>query len=138
MYETGEPTAKSIDVKNPQKSDFLRFSLDLYNNQYYWESHVYLEALWHAHGRKGSVADFLKGLIKLGAAGVKIKLGQKKAGIGHLLRAKELFLSLEDSQGPKFLGFQFEDLKAKIEETLSQLKKNSDGELAFIICPDWN
>ena len=36
------------------------------------KSHVAWESLWMACGRKGAVADFLKGLIKLAAAGVNV------------------------------------------------------------------
>src|SRR5689334_15901904 len=69
-HSHGEPEPKSepLDLQKPQDSQFLRFSLDLYNYGYFWESHVYFEALWNAHGRQGSVADFLKGMIKLSAA----------------------------------------------------------------------
>src|SRR6202171_6004569 len=45
--------------------------LDLFNHGYYWEAHEAWESLWHACGHKGLVADFLKGLIKLAAGGVK-------------------------------------------------------------------
>src|SRR5579862_4989072 len=47
------------------------FGFDLFNAGYYWESHEQWESLWHACGRTGNVADFLKALIKLAAAGVK-------------------------------------------------------------------
>ena len=50
--------------------------IDLFNAGFYWESHVAWESLWMACGRKGIVADFLKGLIKLAAAGVKTLEGK--------------------------------------------------------------
>ena len=39
------------------------------------------EALWNQAGRKGFIADFLKALIKLGAAGVKARLKLKEAAL---------------------------------------------------------
>ena len=48
---------------------------DLLNHGFYWEAHEAWETLWHAAGRKGEIADFLKGLIKLAAAAVKAREG---------------------------------------------------------------
>ena len=56
---------------------YLR-GVELFNAGYYWEAHESWEALWHAHGRRGPTAGVLQGLIKLAAAGVKIR--ERKAG----------------------------------------------------------
>ena len=53
-----------------QSHDYL-LGCDLFNHGYYWEAHETWEGLWNACGRSGTTADFLKGLIKLAAAGVK-------------------------------------------------------------------
>src|SRR5262249_41594058 len=50
-----------------QLSENYLFGLDLFNHGYYWEAHEAWESLWHACGRRGLTADFLKGLIKLAA-----------------------------------------------------------------------
>src|SRR5436305_1775997 len=47
------------------------YGIDLFNAGYFWEGHVAWESLWLACGRQGAVADFLKALIHLAAAGVK-------------------------------------------------------------------
>jgi len=65
----------------------LPVRIDLFNGGYYWESHVALESLWIACGRKGIVADFLKGLIKLAAAGVKGLEGKPEGVKSHSGRA---------------------------------------------------
>jgi predicted metal-dependent hydrolase len=64
--------------------------IDLFNGGYYWESHVAWESLWLACGRKGVVADFLKGLIKLAATGVKALEGKPEGVRSHSGRAAEL------------------------------------------------
>lgn len=46
---------------------YLR-GIDLFNHGFYWESHEAWEAVWISAGRRGSVADFLKALIKVAAA----------------------------------------------------------------------
>lgn len=115
MEGQGDPIAEKIDPSFPERSDFLRYSLDLLNHGYYWESHVYFEALWNAHGREGSIADFLKGMIKLGAAGVKFRLDQQASAQGHLMRAKELFEIVIRQEGTRFLGFDLGQIASSLD-----------------------
>jgi hypothetical protein len=70
--------------------------LDLFNHGYYWEAHEAWEALWRAAGRKGRAAAFLKGLIKLAAAGVKAREGKPEGVRGHARRARELFAGVAE------------------------------------------
>ncbi len=70
---------------------------------YYWEAHEQWEQLWHACGRRGPTADFLKGLIKLAAAGVKHREGRPDGVRSHACRAAELFRAVADGEG-MFLG----------------------------------
>lgn len=131
MEGEGDPLAEPLIASRPQENKFFRYALDLYNHGYFWESHVYFEALWNAHKRQGSVADFLKGMIKLGAAGVKFKIGQKPAAIGHMERALELFATVQSTEGDIFLGINLKQL-------IEQIKKNIiSGELNFPVIPEW-
>ena len=70
--------------------DYL-FGIDLFNHGYYWEAHEAWEALWHACGRRGRSADFLKGLIRLAAAGVKVREGRPRGVVSHARAAADLF-----------------------------------------------
>jgi hypothetical protein len=47
--------------------------------------------LWITCGRSGREADFLKGLIKLAAAGIKVREGRPIRVQRHASRARELF-----------------------------------------------
>lgn len=69
----------------------FQWAVTLFNAGYYWESHEAWESLWHLAGRKGVVADFLKGLIKLAAAGVKLREHNLAGVERHARRARELF-----------------------------------------------
>ena len=131
MEGEGDPASDPLDPQIPGQNDFLRYSLDLYNHGYFWESHVYLEALWNAHKREGAVADFLKALIKLSAAGVKINIDQKESAIGHFERARELFLKVTEEEGPVFLGFDITSILSQIDRTLI-----SDP-VCFEVHPSW-
>jgi hypothetical protein len=73
------------------------FGLDLFNHGYYWEAHETWEGIWHACGRRGTAANFVKGLIKLAAAGVKAREGRPKGIVSHARRAAELFRQTADN-----------------------------------------
>src|SRR5690348_12086299 len=70
----GRPPERPAPIDPPrwQESRAYRHGVDLFNCGFYWEAHEVWEGLWHAAGRAGVTADFLKGLIQLAAAGVKV------------------------------------------------------------------
>ena len=76
------------------------FGLDLFNHGYYWEAHETWEGIWHACGRRGGAANFIKGLIKLAAAGVKAHEGRLNGIVSHAKRAAELFRQTADELPP--------------------------------------
>ena len=89
-----EVIVEPLNQDNYDSNEGYLYGLDLFNNGYYWESHVWWEALWNEAGRKGEMADFLKGLIKLGAGGVKLALSQESISQGHIDRALELLIPI--------------------------------------------
>jgi len=78
------------DPDQPRSSREFLFGCDLFNHGYYWEAHEEWEGLWHACGRKGVLADFLKALIHLAAAGVKAREGRLDGVRRHAARAAEI------------------------------------------------
>ena len=92
--------------------------VDLFNHGYYWEAHEAWEPAWHAAGRRGTTADFLKALIKLAAAGVKAREGMPDGVRSHARRGAELFraviASLASSQ-TSFFGLELAPLVAAAE-----------------------
>jgi hypothetical protein len=96
------------------------YGLDLFNAGYYWEAHEAWEGLWHACGRKGTTADFLKGLIRLAAAGVKHLAGKPQGVRSHALRAAEVWRQVVRAAAAEekpFLGFKLPALIALAEAT---------------------
>lgn len=69
---------------------YFLYAIDLFNEKYFWEAHVYLEIFWNKCHRTGELADLLKGLIKVSAGFVKFQLKQYELGVEHLARAIEL------------------------------------------------
>jgi hypothetical protein len=97
---------------------YLR-GLDLFNGGYYWEAHEVWESLWHACGRAGRAADFLKGLIKLAAAGVKVREGRPRGVVHHARAAAELFRRVGGAD-ERFFGLQLGELIRLAEEVADQ------------------
>ena len=64
------------------------FGIDIYNYHYYWEAHEAWEGLWIASIRNSSEHRFLQGLIKLGAALLKIRMAEYE--IQDLIGARNL------------------------------------------------
>jgi len=82
--------------------------VELFNAGYYWEAHEAWEGLWHAYGRHGAAADVLKALIKLAAAGVKVREGQEHGVRTHAGRAALLFASARKQVGRHQLGLDLD------------------------------
>src|SRR5262245_5569965 len=57
-----------MDPERWAESTIYLFGFDLFYNGFFWEAHETWEGLWHKAGRRGPLADFLKGLIHLAAA----------------------------------------------------------------------
>lgn len=113
LEQSGEPKAST---ENAQELFF--FGIDLFNFEYFWESHIYFEALWHFEGRKNGEADFLKALIKFSAAGVKQEMDSLEASLGHFQRGIEL---LERRETPESYRGLFKDDILSVE-SLDKLK----------------
>lgn len=103
----------ALDPQAWRRSRAYCLAVDLFNHGYYWEAHEAWEGLWHAAGRRGALADFLKGLIKLAAAGVKAREGRLAGVHRHAQRAGHLFAATQKELGPAtfhFAGLSLADL----------------------------
>jgi uncharacterized protein len=103
------PPVEPLDPRGWRESRPYLFACDLFNHGYYWEAHEAWEGLWHACGRKGTTADFLKGLIKLAAAGVKAREGRPRGVASHAARAGSLFRAVRHQvDDPMYFGFDLD------------------------------
>jgi len=92
--------------------EYLR-GIDLFNHGYYWEAHEEWESLWHACGKRGCLALFFQGLIKLAAAGVKIRQGRPVGIQRHSQRAETHFREVREALDPtttRYMGLSLKDL----------------------------
>jgi predicted metal-dependent hydrolase len=88
----------------------------LFNAGYYWEAHEAWEGLWHVYGRHGPTADVLKGLIKLAAAGVKVREGREPGVRTHARRAGETFAAARQQGGQFQLGLDLDQWIIRAQE----------------------
>jgi len=128
-YGAHEPAAAALESEHWDQNEPYTRGLRLFNQGYYWEAHEAWEAVWHAAGRSGPVSDFLKGLIKWAAAGVKAREGRPEGVRRHLDRAMELFNSASQELPDPFAGQSMAHLLARISAT----KSNIHG---LASCPD--
>jgi hypothetical protein len=103
---------------------YLR-GLDLFHGGCYWEAHEVWESLWHACGRTGRTADFLKGLIKLAAAGVKVREGRPAGVAGHARAAADLFRRVGRPE-ERLFGLRLADLIRFAEGVAAQPPTSAD------------
>lgn len=90
---------------------YLR-GLELFERGYYWEAHEAWEGLWIAAGREGTVAELLRGLILLAAAGVKIRQS-RGAGAAKLgARAQRCLERVRQQHGAELAGLVLDELLA--------------------------
>lgn len=115
----GQPPPPAVALEASDWSANVAYlrGIDCFNHGYYWEAHEAWESAWNGCGRKGMVADFLKALIKLAAAGVKIR-ERVPAGVArHASRAGELLRGVqEEARCERFCGLDLAPLITFAEE----------------------
>lgn len=127
-----------LDPERRQESRAYLYGVDLFNHGYYWEAHEVWEGLWRAAGRTGQIADFLKGLIKLAAAGVKVRQGQPRGVAGHAAGAADLFRDIARQLGGEesiYLGLRLRDLlafAAQIEQLAADVRSDEDASVKVV------
>src|SRR5262249_909136 len=102
------PAPLIVDDAWESSAAYLR-GVELFNAGYYWEAHEGGEALWLGHGRRGPTAQVLQALIKLAAAGVKVREGRSSGARTHAARAAALFDRAREAGGPRQLGLDLEE-----------------------------
>ncbi len=95
------------------------YGIDLFNHGYYWEAHEAWESLWHACGRSGPTADFLRGLIRLAAAAFKQREGRPRGRERHAQAAATLFDTVAGQVGDDFMGVSLARLTAQARAAAS-------------------
>jgi predicted metal-dependent hydrolase len=126
MHGVNHAIPVALDPLRWHDSETYLYSIDLFNHGFYWEAHEAWESLWHAAGHRGTIADFLKGLIKLAAAGVKFREGNSVGVQRHAERGRELLSSVSQR---RYCGI---DLPALIQQA-SKLEPEISEQFPLVI-----
>jgi hypothetical protein len=113
-----------------------RFGIDLFNYGYYWEAHEAWEALWHACDRHSEAADFFKCLIKLAAAGVKVREGRPLGATRHIARAVELLALVRERLNPpprRYFGLELNELAANLSQAAATIESANPADLVAAV-----
>lgn len=84
-----DPVSEVITIHNWHEHQDYLYGVDLFNNAFYWEAHVWWEAVWKSLP-KGDIKDFVQGLIKVAAGSLKESMGESDLAKMHCLRGHEL------------------------------------------------
>ena len=106
------PHPTALDPDAWAESRTYLFAIDLFNSGFYWEAHEEWERLWRASGAETMVGRFLKGLIKLAAAGVKVRERSVHGVRRHAASAGEVFADVAaEADADYFCGLEFTHLQ---------------------------
>jgi hypothetical protein len=108
----GSPPPPRAVLRDPQQwrdSPEYLFGCDLYNHGYWWEAHEAWESLWQLTDKADVQGRFLKGLIQVAAAHLKLALGKPRPA--RRLQAKaetHLRFVLDRTPSARFMGLRLD------------------------------
>ena len=107
-YQRKSPPPKLLTATTWAENRHYLLALDYFNHGYYWEAHEEWERLWRASGPDTTVGKFLKGLVKLSAAGVKVRENSIHGVRRHAASAGEVFADVAAEVGTeRYCGLEF-------------------------------
>jgi uncharacterized protein len=117
--------------------------LDHFNLGFYWEAHDEWDRLWRSTGAESLVGRFLKGLVKMAAAGIKVREESIHGVRRHAASAGEVFADVAaESDLDKYCGLDFTLLQFAADRA-AQLRYPSELEIGrplrvfpFLLMPE--
>jgi len=106
-------------------------AIDFFNLGFYWEAHEEWECLWRVSGPDTTVGRFLKGLIKLSSAGIKVRESSIHGVRRHAASAGEVFADVAAESGSeRYCGLKFTKLQFAADRAaqLGYKQKMIDGQ----------
>ena len=109
---TGPNAPKPLNSESWAENRSYLLAIDFFNHGYYWEAHEEWERLWRVSGPDTLTGRFLKGLIKLAAAGVKVREKSIHGVRRHAASAGEVFADCAAESGADLLcGLEFTSMQ---------------------------
>ena len=129
-YGRKNRTVKPLSAENWQENRSFLLAIDLFNYGYYWEAHEEWDRLLRASGNESTVGRFLKGLVKMAAAGVKVREHSIHGVRRHAASAGEVFADVSaECESERFCGLELTHLQFAADRAsqLSYLEKHPVG-----------
>ena len=121
--------SKSLNPEEWADNRYYLMAIDLFNLGFYWESHDEWERLWRASGQDSLVGRFLKGLVKMAAAGVKVRENSIHGVRRHSASAGEVFADVAaEAECERYCGLEFTSLQFAADRA-AQLSYREDLEV---------
>lgn len=101
-------TLKPLVAKSWSENRSFLLALDYFNLGFYWEAHDEFDRLQRVSGPDSTVGRFLKGLVKLSAAGLKVRECSIHGVRRHAASAGEVFADIAAEIGTdRYCGLEF-------------------------------
>lgn len=112
-YQRKNRHMKPLDADAWAENRHYLLAIDYFNHGYYWEAHDEWDRLWRASGSQDTtVGRFLKGLVKMAAAGVKVRERSIHGVRRHAASAGEVFADVAAEVGTdRYCGLEFTTLQ---------------------------
>lgn len=134
---------KALSTDNWMENRNYLLAIDYFNLGYYWEAHEEWERLWRVSGADTTSGRFLKGLIKLSAAGVKVRERSIHGVRRHAASAGEMFADVAaEADADTYCGLAFTRLQFAADRSaqLAYKKEHPIGDAVrvfpFLLEPD--
>ncbi|QDT37195.1 DUF309 domain-containing protein [Stratiformator vulcanicus] len=95
-------TPKPLNAEAWAENRAYLLAIDLFNYGYYWESHDGWDRLCRVSGADTEVGKFLKGLVKMAAAGMKVREQSIHGVRRHAASAGEVFADVAAEAGNEY------------------------------------
>ncbi len=111
-YGRKNRSVKPLAAETWQENRSFLLAIDLFNHGYYWEAHEEWDRLLRASGNETIVGRFLKGLVKMAAAGVKVREHSIHGVRRHAASAGEVFADVAaETDDERFCGLELTHLQ---------------------------
>ncbi|MCA9076781.1 MAG: DUF309 domain-containing protein [Planctomycetaceae bacterium] len=118
------PPKSLTEVEWAENRSYL-IALDYFNLGFYWEAHDEWDRLFRQTGPDTTVGHFLKGLLKLAAAGIKVREDSIHGVRRHAASAGEVFADVAaETDCDRFCGLSFTNLQFAADRAAQLIYRN--------------
>jgi predicted metal-dependent hydrolase len=100
-----------------ESDDAYRYGAMLCVREFFWEAHEVWEAVWLACPPNGRERAFLRALIQIANAGLKLRMGRPKAAMRLLQEVETMLTNLDGKR--EWMGVDIDDLRRRVGDAIT-------------------